>query len=57
MNDAITSYEYPSVGTVILIIAIAIVALVMMLGIAHVILCKIERKLGIRPTKKELEQV
>lgn len=57
MNDAINSYEYPSIGTTILILAIAVLALVMMLGIAHVILCKIERKLGIRPTKKELEQV
>lgn len=53
-NEAIT---YPPIEQVIGIILIMIVALVICVGVTHLALCKIERKLGIRPTKKELEQV
>lgn len=57
MGNSAASYEYPSLGTTILILTIAVASLAVCLWIAHVILCKVERKLGIRPNKKELEEV
>lgn len=48
--------DYPPLGQTIAILVIAALAVVVMVFITHLILNKIERRLGIKPPKKTKEQ-